>query len=1619
MSQMCKCAPPRRPSEQERNRAANGVVNIEYTQSEGSGQWGLGALLAARRARNADGGMVVELDVLTAWHVVAKQAPLPRYYDTATNELDLSKVKLLPVEALTLQTGEERFRLQSLRFYSRANGRLGTKNLAVDWVVATFISAPLQISVPQLAELQAAQWPLWRDEEARDHAAATLCAAGGCELRLLRSVRNEGELLFTRGDACESSFTLKPAVPGGNCGRPSESGAPLVTRNGQLAGVYLGDRQSQYGRGWLFSRSADIATVACNDVADNNDRQKAIDFVQSEDKHMCRQYPTSHVNANVVNEFEAVENVPVQVKDTDDTIYAVLCVDGAPRDIARNLTGSWSGEKVSAQRVVDYKSSLPLLTLSAKCKKSRRHIKVAVHFVDDSIDVDDVDGLADRLEVDYLGVLQLESSADEPRFLWRCGSVHEFKWTRLRFGAPTAFKRNVKYTLDQLDNIQFEWAEELYEEWEERLFSCKFLNKSIGEHESVEALTHCLSLLEKGNKRSFEIVNITVDIESIDDSVWGMIGEIVKMVGAGEPHFGSSGRSIHVTFKKSSLYALQEFQFELMIQHGRLYGESVAVRPSTEEESNSSTPVSRVGKCAPRQKRAATQDSELALPNERLVTQNDKSSDAWIWWANEYVPAVIANRKTFGLPTPLTDDCFIELEVFAHDTEQIRRAALAGRTVLHAALDDDAAPSDPELTLESQNKLLREHCVAVLFGEAGQGKTSLLCQWQARLASAKLSERLAVYVRADELWKAWCEIAGDPTSETVSRAVADAAAASVGERLSMNDKRALEGLIKSRGAALLIDAIDEVPFNERSSPLFRKWLSWLVDIALKNDGNLNANDNIDDDDDDVDDKLQVQERPLVAQVVLASRFSAMETLQPLMNKDGVEASCIAPMSVASEQRYVKGLLAAWEKHLEREAPIDAHQVLETGHQIGVRRSPLMLLMLSALHFEGKLAGDAPSLWSTYEAILAMVWDREETEKGKQLPRREWCYDMSSLLGFVCHFVGSKRGVAVVQQYDIALLFELFNRENVLFGDEERLYFEKLGRDGHGVGGDAREASTALGIDGLAASDIVEVQAVSWLIDTLGFVSASVEENVLERRVVFSHRTFQEFLAARALLRCDEMLAGVETNFPRLGSIGVLNNFGWKRGRILADPWWEQVLLFAAAGRNVEWFANKILDLNFEDWCDVLLKERPDPNDVGCVRLVLLMRAVLCAEITLRATRTFLVNVVARFDPLFFLCLPDFARLISVVVDDNKMIRRVFGRIMALEEPVANDVSIEEFVASRANHRALAGLISSVSDERAAAVWEDDRFRDIFENPDIWFDIFIQHRWKRGSCGFLIEQLTKNFGQWKQRDEEWWEMWKMYAQSSKTDSIFSLWRVSRASRSLLPEVGVVAENVGEEILFDGVSEVHVDRVRLASAERLIARCRTEHAEQLRVTELLLKGIPPSLYTLNWLKSLDLSNNRLTKIPSEVCQLTALKNLDLSHNQLTILPNVVGQLTALKALNVSDNQLTTLPNELGQLTALENLDLSHNELTTLPNEVGQLTALESLNLSWNKLTTLPNELGQLTALEDLFLSRNELTTLPNELGQLTALEILFLSHNKLTIPNKVEEQLTSAGVRVFYI
>jgi len=127
---------------------------------------------------------------------------------------------------------------------------------------------------------------------------------------------------------------------------------------------------------------------------------------------------------------------------------------------------------------------------------------------------------------------------------------------------------------------------------------------------------------------------------------------------------------------------------------------------------------------------------------------------------------------------------------------------------------------------------------------------------------------------------------------------------------------------------------------------------------------------------------------------------------------------------------------------------------------------------------------------------------------------------------------------------------------------------------------------------------------------------------------------------------------------------------------------------------------------------------------------------------------------------------------------------------------------------------------------------------------------------------------------------------------------------------------------------------------------------------------------TLKSLQGLKHINLNQNEIVAIPNSLWTLQNLKFLDISNNKIGTqkveggcLSEAIAGCINLVEFHASGNNLTELPNGLGDLKFLEVLDLKDNKIAALPDRFGCLERLLKLNLDGNCLKTVPAAIGGL--------------------------------------------------------
>lgn len=188
--------------------------------------------------------------------------------------------------------------------------------------------------------------------------------------------------------------------------------------------------------------------------------------------------------------------------------------------------------------------------------------------------------------------------------------------------------------------------------------------------------------------------------------------------------------------------------------------------------------------------------------------------------------------------------------------------------------------------------------------------------------------------------------------------------------------------------------------------------------------------------------------------------------------------------------------------------------------------------------------------------------------------------------------------------------------------------------------------------------------------------------------------------------------------------------------------------------------------------------------------------------------------------------------------------------------------------------------------------------------------------------------------------------------------------------------------------------------------------------LNLSDNHLKQYPDTIDVLHpFLRTLDLSKNKLKILPKSIGQFKELKILNASNNLLENLPEEINNLSKIETLQVNCNLLKSLP-PLSNLTFLKRASFGDNQLSTFPEVLCELKHLEALDLSKNNLTKLPDLIKQ-SRLVELNLNQNQIRTLPKGLAECCRLKTLRIEENCLELDDIPKELLTSSKVSLLCV
>jgi len=175
----------------------------------------------------------------------------------------------------------------------------------------------------------------------------------------------------------------------------------------------------------------------------------------------------------------------------------------------------------------------------------------------------------------------------------------------------------------------------------------------------------------------------------------------------------------------------------------------------------------------------------------------------------------------------------------------------------------------------------------------------------------------------------------------------------------------------------------------------------------------------------------------------------------------------------------------------------------------------------------------------------------------------------------------------------------------------------------------------------------------------------------------------------------------------------------------------------------------------------------------------------------------------------------------------------------------------------------------------------------------------------------------------------------------------------------------------------------------------------------------KVLPESFYSLVNLKTLKVSNTKISSISSKIGNLKNLQKLDLSINHIDRIPEELKNLENLEELNLWGNNISRIQKSFENLKNLTLLNCGMNNIYEIPNELKSLVNLKELDLRYNKLTKIPPCIEYFKNLSILKISSNKINdVLPQYLNSFPNLKEIHFHGNS----NIRGQMLTNKNLKV---
>ena len=118
------------------------------------------------------------------------------------------------------------------------------------------------------------------------------------------------------------------------------------------------------------------------------------------------------------------------------------------------------------------------------------------------------------------------------------------------------------------------------------------------------------------------------------------------------------------------------------------------------------------------------------------------------------------------------------------------------------------------------------------------------------------------------------------------------------------------------------------------------------------------------------------------------------------------------------------------------------------------------------------------------------------------------------------------------------------------------------------------------------------------------------------------------------------------------------------------------------------------------------------------------------------------------------------------------------------------------------------------------------------------------------------------------------------------------------------------------------------------KKLFSAQQIQYVKTLHLVDNKLSKLPEALSQLHYLKEIKLAQNKFAQFPEVLFLLPNLKKLDLSNNLIESLPSEIAILSKLSSLNLSDNVIHKIPLSFAKLPSIKNIDFTNNPLLCPP-------------------------------------------------------------------------------------